>query len=295
MTLPSDQSHTRESGLALVSVLWALSILSLIAATILSASVLSSRLERNEWRRAERNARVEAALNRAALSLIDARAEARWRIDGGPRDFEFGGAKVRIAVQDELGKVDINTANDDLVRGLIRTLGLPPAQSDALADRILDWRTPGGLKRLSGADQTDYRAAGSRYRPRGAAFQSIDELNLVMGMTPALFARLAPAVTVYSQKATIDPQTAPEAALLALPGMDAQKADNMIAARSESVFAGGEEARRSPGILTQGISLAGRAFTIDVSGDQAGRTYHRRFVVRLIDEAKGGYWILAWR
>jgi general secretion pathway protein K len=39
-------------------------------------------------------------------------------------------------------------------------------------------------------------------------------------MTPALFAQVKPALTVYSGRQFIDPQVAPREALLALPGMD---------------------------------------------------------------------------
>ena len=49
------------------------------------------------------------------------------------------------------------------------------------------------------------------------------ELNLVLGMTPALFARLRPAVTVYSRNDSPDEDVAPEFVLNALyPGNPGQ-------------------------------------------------------------------------
>ncbi|HUD52836.1 MAG TPA: type II secretion system protein GspK, partial [Parvibaculum sp.] len=147
----------------MVSVLWGLSILSLIAAAILAASVLSSHLERNEWDAASRRMTEDAALNRAVLGLLDPRPEKRWRVDGASQIFEFQGTKIRISIEDELGKIDLNTAGDDLIRRLFHSVGLPPDEGDALTDRVLDWRAPGVGKRLNGADERDYRGAGLSY------------------------------------------------------------------------------------------------------------------------------------
>ena len=42
-----------------------------------------------------------------------------------------------------------------------------------------------------------YRDAGLGYGPPGAAFQSLDELELVMGVTPDIQARIAPYLSVW--------------------------------------------------------------------------------------------------
>ena len=89
----------------------------------------------------------------------------------------------------------------------------------SLAHKIVDWSTATPFKHLNGAKEEEYRASGSAFRPRNGPFQSVDELLLVMDMTPALFRRIEPALTVYSGHQFIDPQLAPREALLALPNM----------------------------------------------------------------------------
>jgi general secretion pathway protein K len=158
--------------------------------------------------------------------------------------------------------------------------------ASVLAERVLDWRDPSELHRLNGAKDADYRAAGFSYGPRNGPFQTVDELKLVMGVTPALFDRIAPAITVFSGRQFIDPQVAPRAALLALANMDETKADGMLAARS-----GGGNA----GILDAGTPLGGRAFTIRVEVDIADGKLVRETVVRLTDDPAQPYWVLAWR
>src|SRR5579863_8363240 len=83
------------------------------------------------------------------------------------------------------------------------------------------------VKRLDGATDADYLAAGYPYHPRGGPFQRVDELLLVMGMTPELYHRVEPALTVYSGRPLFDPQVAPREALAALDDMDKSQIDTM--------------------------------------------------------------------
>lgn len=280
-----------ERGLALVSVLWAISILTLIAATILTSSTLSRRLENNARRELQARVLADAAINRTVLALLDHRAEKRWRIDGVPQVFEFDGTPIRVSIEDELGKIDLNVANDVLIRGLFRAAGLGSGAADVLADRVLDWRSLSGLKSLDGADRSDYERERLAYRPRGGAFQSVDELRLVMGMTPELFEKLVSAVTVHSKRPTIDPSTASRLALLALPGMDEGRADDLIAARSRKAQAGNT---LPTGVLDPSISLGGRAFAVRVEIGRDGLSYEQRAVIELTGDPQRPYMVLAW-
>ena len=48
------------------------------------------------------------------------------------------------------------------------------------------------LKRPNGAEEPDYRAAGLSYKPANGPFQAIEELQLVLGMRPEIYRRIAP-------------------------------------------------------------------------------------------------------
>lgn len=265
-----------------------MALLSVIAVSLLSTSNNSYRLARNALEVARDSAVADAAVNRAALALLDPRLDQRWRLDGVAQPFGFEGTHVTIAIQDELGRIDLNQADAPLFVGLFQSVGLDAPSASGFADRILDWRDRSGLKRLNGANAQDYRAAGYAYAPRSGPFQSVDELKLVLGMNAGLFQRVEPALTVYSGRQFIDPQVAPREALLALPTMDRDKVAALIAARNQTnsaVSAGADPA----------APLVGRAFTVRVEIDKPSGVLVREAAIRLTGDPAQPYWVLSAR
>jgi len=271
-----------------ISVLWGLGLLTAISLSLLWHSTVSYSLVHNSLEVASNDATAEAAVNRAVVALLDPRPERRWRTDGVVQKFEFGGSPIRISIQDELGRIDLNQAQESLLVGLLQSVGLEPNSARGLADKIVDWRTATPLKHLNGAKEEDYRALGGVYRPRNGPFQSVDELLLVMDMTPALFRRIEPALTVYSGSQFINPQVAPREALLALPEMTPDKVDAALAARGNIQPVGNRFASDNLG------SLRGRAFKIRAELAQSNKPLAYEATVRLTDNPAQPYWLLSW-
>ena len=94
-----------------------------------------------------------------------------------------------------------------------------------IQDAILDWRDADKLKRVNGAEEGDYTAAGLGYKPANAPFQAIEELQLVLGMRPDLYRRIAPSITVFSRLPGINPAIASREVLLALPNVTPEMVD----------------------------------------------------------------------
>ena len=67
-----------------------------------------------------------------------------------------------------------------------------PRPRSARSKRSSTGATPTTCKRPNGAEAPDYQAAGSKYVPTNAPFESVGELQRVLGVTPALMARIAP-------------------------------------------------------------------------------------------------------
>jgi general secretion pathway protein K len=220
--------------------------------------------------------------------LLDPRRERRWRTDGVAQTFAFNGTRMKIAIQDELGRIDLNQAEGSMLTGLLRSAGLDQQSAASLTDKILDWRESSPFRHLNGAKEPEYRAGGSAYRPRGGPFQSVDEVLLVLDMTPALFKRIEPALTVYSGHQFIDPQVAPRETLLALPNMDPDNVDAIIAARENGQGAVWSAA-------DQTIPLQGRAFTIRAEIEQPNGPVVREAAIRLTDNPAQPYWVLNWK
>jgi len=278
----------------LAYVIWGLGLLSYIAVSLLWSGNVSYQLARNVSEAAQVEATFEATINRAVLGLLDGRYDRRWRVDGVAQEFSFGGAKVRVAIQDELGRIDLNHADGSVLIGLFQSVGLDSFAASRLVDKILDWRDSSGLKRLNGATAQDYRAAGSAYGPRNGPFQSVDELKLVMNMTPELFRRVEPALTVYSGRQFIDPQFAPPEALLALPTMNADAAASFVAARANQATRSTYSGTR-PGVIDPVIPLQGRAFTIRADIEKSTGMLSREVAVRITDNPFQPYWVMSWK
>jgi len=106
-------------------------------------------------------------------------------------------------------------------------------------------------------------------------------------MTPELYRRVEPALTVYSGRQLLDPQFAPPGALAALPGLGREAVASLIASRN----AQGARA----GIIDPLIPLRGRAFGIRLVIEKGQGALTREVVVRLTDQASQPYWVLSWR
>lgn len=270
--------HASERGWALVSVLWGLVIISLIAAVMLSSARVSYRQAVYSVEQAQRQARAEAATARAVLGLLDTREDHRWRVDGVAQAWVFDGQEVQVAIQDEGGKIDLNAAGEPAIRQLLGVIGPAPV---GMADKILDWRDQHGeLHRLNGATSKTYSEAGRDYVPRGGPYQSIDELKLTLDMTSALYERLKPAVTVYSGRSKVNPTTAPKEVLMALLGQNDATASAAIAARNGSVLVG--QTQGQPiigGRIAMGIPIEGWTFSVRVRQPKQGNEQDR--VIRI--------------
>jgi general secretion pathway protein K len=296
MRRKSSLAVLNERGLALIMVLWGLALLSLVAIATLSLERSARRAALDVGERAEAQALAEAGINRAILSLLDPDPAKRWRVDAVPYDFEFESHSIRVWIQDEAGKIDLNTADRDLLVSLFISAGFDGQASDELVDKILDWRDPSDLHRLNGAKDEDYRAAGYPYGPRNGPFQSVDELKLVMGMTPDLFERVRPALTIYSQRSSINPWTAPREALLALPGAYQDQVEAILSARTGGADdVPGANADRGSN-LNQPESLQGLAFSIrlEITDPRSSSADVWTEVVRITGDPRRPYWVLSW-
>jgi general secretion pathway protein K len=277
--------------MALVSVLWGVALLSVIATSLLAAGNASYRLARNAVELSQSEAVADAGINRAILALLDPRPDKRWRVDGTSQSFAFSGIPIRLAIQDELGRIDLNYADGSLLAALFRSVGLGALSANSLVDKILDWRDPNPSHRLNGAKQNDYRESGYLYQPRSGPFQSVDELKLVMGVNPELFKRVEPALTVYSGHQFFDPQVAPREVLIVLPAMNTETVGALVAARSGMQ----PDAGSTTGVLAPPTAAPGRAFMVRAEVQKPDVVRVREAVVRLTGDLAQPYWVLSWK
>ncbi len=290
-------ARNRQAGIVLVVVLWGVMLLGVIAASFALSSRTESNLARNLVDNAEARALADAGVHLAVLALLDPDTGEPWRANGTIYPRSLPGGEVLLSAQDEGGKIDLNGASDELLRGLFAAVGLAGDEAAALVDAIVDYRDADDLRRLNGAEDDDYRAAGLANEAKDAPFAILDELRQVMGMTPALYRAVAPALTVFSGGRGIDASTAPAAALGAIPGLDAVAIENMLAARGEDRATFEQAARLALEGLDDYIDASESAIhTVRAEArTAAGAVFVREAVVALRFDAEAPFEILAWR
>ena len=171
--------------------------------------------------------------------------EAVWVPDGLPRTLVFDGSELTVTLYNEFSRLDLNTATREQLATLIELAqgeaGFDEAQRDALADAILDWRDADDLTQLNGAEDGDYEAAGLPYGARDEPFQSVDELQQVLGMPRALFQRLAPDLSVDNETGEVDQQFASAQVLAAVQGLNLEDAQRFVDERNAPLLPGAEQ------------------------------------------------------
>lgn len=233
---PASDGPRRRRGVVLVSVLWLLALLALLVLNLSTGSRTELSLASNLRLAASARHAAEAGVNWGMWSLMQSDGGG-WLADGSSRVLKFDGLDVEVTLFDEQGKIDLNEADPLLLRGLFESVGESRKSAEALADAVVDWRDEDSLRSPMGAEEAEYRAAGLP-GPANAPFIKLAELRKVLGMTEELYLKVLPALTVFSQKAEINPLVAPREVLRALPGMDANSVDRFIEERRRNYASG---------------------------------------------------------
>lgn len=211
------------SGAALLLVIWLIALLT----AVVGAFAMAARVEYLQGRTlsdgvvADEAAR--AGLEYAMTRVVDLDQSRQWLPDGRDYDWHYGDADVKITITDESGKIDLNAADLDLLAGLMQAEGVERTAARKLAAAIMDWRDPDTLTQAEGGGEDgDYASADLPYGAKDAPFETVAEVQLVLGMTPELFAKLAPHLTVYSGQGRPNEQYA-DAKVLQAMGIDADR------------------------------------------------------------------------
>ncbi|MEM7400723.1 MAG: hypothetical protein AAF304_02100 [Pseudomonadota bacterium] len=194
-----NSAYKSVNGFALISVLWVTAFLTVIAASVSYQARASLGLANNVVANFKTKHAAEGAFYLTVEKLIKRDEQQGYVLKEPKFSYQQDGTTVYVEVTDESGKVDINLAPIDLIRNLLITIGVNEKLSATIADATGDWRDQDSLKRVDGAEDQDYAASGLGYEAKDDEFDSIDELSLVFGMTPEIFKRVKPFITVYAQ------------------------------------------------------------------------------------------------
>ena len=281
---------SRNEGFIIVAVLWILAALATLASIIAVYVINAAAAFTVHDERLQSEALTRAAIE---LSIYQIARDPQQAPTRGSFIFRMGNAGISTTFMSETARIDINAAPKPLLAGLFIGLGAPRAAADSYADRILGWRTG---PTPDGTDESSlYRAAGLPYGPRGAPFQHIGELALVLGIPEFLVERALPYLTVYSGQGQINILDAAPQVLAALPGMTPGLLNEVLAQRT----LGREAAQLLLDRLGRDTlaSLGGsKSFRItsQITFD-SGQRVTSEVVVFILDSGTEPYRVLTWR
>ena len=221
-------------GLALIVVLWVTTLLTIMASSFALTIQRETAITGGLKEKAQASALAEAGINYAILMLLSNDEEQRWKANSSLYEINYAGKIIRIQVSDESGKIDINYADKEQLQQLFASIAIDEAMSDSLSDAILDWRDKNDLHRLNGAEKEQYAEAGLKYEPRNDLFKSVEELQMVLGLTAEIYQKLEDMIRTYTKNKKINPATATRSVLLTLPDVNAAMVDEYLQQRVQN-------------------------------------------------------------
>lgn len=223
-----DQSRSSERGFVIIAVLWILAALAALAAVFSVYLSNSARALAVTDAGLETEALVSASLELTAYQLL--LADEKERPAQGSFRFRLDHADVLVSFTSEAARIDLNRASKEMLENFFGVLGANQNTAGDIADRIVGWRKkpdPGAAN----AEDALYAAAGRNYAPRQSPFTHVNELGMVLGLTPELLERALPFVTVFSGSSNVDVLIAPPEVIAALPGMTPQALNDFLKQR----------------------------------------------------------------
>ena len=223
----------RDRGFALLIVLWTLALLSLLISQLAGSGRQALRLAGNMRVQGRLQAAADGAVQEAGYHL-GAAGTAHWPANGAMHALSQDGAGIRLRITNEAGKINPSVASLELLAGLVHACGVETPKATAIASAMVAWRFPTAQ---TGYGAAAYRQAGRPYGPPGQPFESLDEVGLVLGMTPDLLACLTPHLSLYRDNDP-DPNAADPLVLRALTDVLGTPPPLTEAPADESVVAG---------------------------------------------------------
>ena len=293
-----------ESGLALIMVLWILTVLSVIALsfTFMARTEVYSTIAFRDG--IEKKLIAEAGIERGIMELFYRSANKNQvsaiegseviRIDGRQNEGEIAEDKYSFSIADESGKININAltdANGIILNNLMVNVGIPGETANIIMDSVLDWKDEDNLRRLNGAEDSYYESLPVPYKAKNGNFDTLEELLLVRGVTPEILfgdgshPGLINFLTVYPKGSAINLNAASKEVIAALPNMTSSMADKIVEFRESAELRGQQDVIAVIGDVFRTFgSMVGFAesniYTIEGQGMKKGET--RGYTIRAV-------------
>ena len=261
-----------------------------LAAIAIAASYFAERVQTSL-----QLATARQSMNDGQIALSDARADMLFRLATTPlTPYGLGNPPVAVALdgrpyrtgatlvqlQDGQGLFNLSAFGDDQMQRFLATLGVPAEQRASLIDTLRDYTDADDLRRLNGAESSQYKERGL-LPPTNAALMSPIELRQIIGWrdTPVLWQQSAQLLDLVNTdaRAGINPNTAPWQVLTSLPGVTKDIAKAIIDRRN---------------IAPVSVALLDQMLGTQMDGAMVLATASPSGTVRVSQSASGLPWVL---
>lgn len=301
----AERPNSNSRGVVLITVLWIMVGLSLLALTLAATVRTEATLARasGEAEQAYFFARgaLEAVLYRLAYPDPDPeRRQALFPYAGGMNHYRLDSGRLRchVALMDEAGRLDLNAADPETLQRLLRIVGADPFQAETLSAAVATWRNPDPSSGASGFGRRSFRFVEELLQVSGM------ERELLYGRPRrqqdgrTVFQRgLADFLTVYTATGRVNVNYAAAEVLAALPGMDPDQAQSLVEARARRLLESSDLSRLAPAealpfLTTQPSDTFSLVATAWLEGSATRRSL--RVVARREARSRLGHQRLVW-
>ncbi len=210
MKAPRLPSSRARAGIALIVVMIAVTVLSLLAAAFAYSMKVETKLAQNSGSETELIWLGRSGVEFARYVLAQQLAIGNEPYDGlnqvwagGPGGigtsnsvlagislkeyYHLGDGKFKISITDLERKANINAADQPALEQALRLVGVDAGDSAAIAASILDWIDPDNNVHAGGAESSYYQSLDPPYFAKNQPLDDLSELLLVRGVTPEIF------------------------------------------------------------------------------------------------------------
>jgi len=224
----------RQQGIAIVIVLWMTALMTIMALAYSSMTRTENRLNSLMVHSAQARSIAESGIWLAVNDLIQPSTSRRYPTNNLPTQLQSDSLQsLTISIQDETGKIDLNKASQQLLMGLVQSVGVDQDKSYPIVDAIMDWRDNNDLSLLNGAEDSDYAANGYPYGAKDGPINSVGELLQIHGIDALLYKKLQPLVTIHSMRPRVNINSASIAVLHAIPSLSTDMVVQLISSRAD--------------------------------------------------------------
>jgi hypothetical protein len=264
---PSRGVRSRQRGVALILVIWTFAVLTVLAGEFARAMRDDAMSTRNFKQETQAHYVCVAAINEVILALMTQREDADQEDEEFVTDEDedalgplrtlalgdgqwvkgnFNGVDYEVRVVDEWGKLGLNNVDETVLEEIFYNLGYEEMESKVVIDSIMDWRDEDEEHRLNGAEDDYYEHLPRPYKAKDGAFDSVEELLLVRGVTEDMFygyegvPGLRELFSVFNRSDKVNQRSMSPGMMLALSGADPEEVDRVHGMRNRN--RGGEVA-----------------------------------------------------